>query len=706
MIIKNIINQSLNKKEVVMKIKLRNLMIIVSIAFAAIVISQDIFAQTQRNPVLEYCTGTWCVYCPQGHAVIRDQILPNIPNAIIIGYHGPANGTDPFSFFPGNNILSLFGFSSYPTGVVDRVSGIISRGSWFSQMNARNSVPATVAIDVDRSFNKITREFSATIDFTALTSLSGQYNYNVILLESGMVWAQTGGTSNYVHHHVARAMMNGAPGQEVINGTWNQGDVITKSMNYTVPVPGGPGPDIIWDSCNVVVLVYKVGSPLSSAAPIQQAVQMTLVSPDYVAAIASHSPDVIVSNISTAEFSATLFNQGLMNDTYNITATLDGPAGWLGVFTTENGTFPFGDLDSVQVTVGDSTSISVEVNPNYLNGSGVITLECASKNDPGMIVNVTFNVVTNTGVHLLVVDASGEGYGSIISNTLDGFYEGRYGVVSREAFNVASLDLSYFTMIAWAGGNSSPAFYPEEVDNLKDYLDQGGNLLLTAHNLGSDIFEAGGQSQFAQSFFNNYLHSSYVADFGGSYILTGYTGDPITDGTVMPLNSVYTRSPDQISAFDVSATPIAQFGSGPNINSVRADNGNHKIVYFGFAFEQLNDVTVADTLVRRSVQWLTDGIVLDNPRDESMITSFNLEQNYPNPFNPATTIAYSIPKEAQVSLKIYDVMGREVVELASGRQTAGSYSVEFDASSLASGTYFYKLTAGEFVSVKKMVLLK
>ena len=83
-----------------------------------------------------------------------------------------------------------------------------------------------------------------------------------------------------------------------------------------------------------------------------------------------------------------------------------------------------------------------------------------------------------------------------------------------------------------------------------------------------------------------------------------------------------------------------------------------------------------------------------------------LEQNYPNPFNPATTISYSIPKESQVSLKIYDVMGREVDELVSGRQTAGSYTVDFDAASLASGTYFYKLTAGDFISVKKMVLLK
>lgn len=689
-----------------MKIRLRNLAIIVSIAFAAIVFSQDSFAQTQRNPVLEYCTGTWCVYCPQGHAIIRDQILPNIPNAIIIGYHGPANGTDPFSYFPGNNILSLFGFNSYPTGVIDRVSGIISRGSWFSQMNARNSVPATVAIDVDRSFNRITREFSATIDFTALTNLSGQYNFNVILLESGMIWAQTGGTSNYVHEHVARAMMNGASGQEVINGNWNQGNVITKSVNYTVPVPTGGGPDMIWDNCNIVVLVYKVGSPLSTSAPIQQAVQMTLISPDFVASMVSNSPDVIISNSSNAEFSATLFNQGLMNDTYNVTATLDGPAGWMGEFTTENGTFDFGQSDSVQVAVDDSTSILVSVNPNFFNGSGVITLHCESKNDPGVVVEVTFTAVTNTGVHLLVVDASEEGFGSIISNSLEGFYQGRYGVVSRDAVNVVGLDLSAFTMIAWAGGNSNPGFYPEEVDNLEAYLDAGGNLLLAAHNLGSDIFEAGGQSQFAQSFYNNYLHSSYLADFGGSYILTGFAGDPITDGMVIPLNSVYTRSPDQISAFDASATPIAQFGSGPNINSVRADNGTHRVVYFGFAFEQLNDPAIPDTLVRRAVQWLTEGIVLDNSDKGGIVTSYSLDQNYPNPFNPATTISYSIPEESQVSLKIYDVMGSEVAELVNGRQLAGIYNANFDASSLASGTYFYKLTAGNFVSVKKMVLLK
>ena len=688
-----------------MKSKLRTLAIVLSTVISMITFSQNIFAQTQRNPVLEECTGTWCQWCPCGHTVMA-QIQAAIPNAIMIGYHGPVGSSDPWDDFPGNQILSLLGFSGYPTAVIDRTGAPLSRSAWSGTMNSRYNVPATVSITMDKTFNKVTRELSADIHVTALESLTGEYKLSFLLLEDGLIYSQTGngscpGASNYVHNHVVRAMINGSNGEE-LNGVnpWNQGQTITKNIQYTVPSV------VIPDSCELVAFVYKVVSPLYNGT-IQQGEKWDLVSPDYVATMASSSPDMIVANNSSAEFTATLYNQGLLDDTYNITASIDGPAGWMGEFTTENGTFPFGELDSVQVTVGDSTSISVSVNPNYFNGAGVITLECVSKNDPGMIVNITFNVVTNTGVHLLVVDASEEGYGSIISNSLDGFYEGRYGVVSRGALQPSGIDLSYFTMIAWAGGNSNPAFYPEEVENLQDYLDGGGNLLLAAHNLGSDIFEASGQSQFAQSFFNNYLHSSYLTNFGGSYILTGFTGDPITDGTVIPLNSVYaTRSPDEISAFDAFTTPIVQFGTGPKINSVRADNGNHKVVYFGFAFEQFNDLTIADTLVKRSVQWLTEGIVLDNPVEGTIPSAYTLEQNYPNPFNPATTISYSIPKESQVSLKIYDVMGREVVELISGKQSTGSYNVEFDAASLASGTYFYKLVAGDFISVKKMVLLK
>jgi predicted extracellular nuclease len=85
---------------------------------------------------------------------------------------------------------------------------------------------------------------------------------------------------------------------------------------------------------------------------------------------------------------------------------------------------------------------------------------------------------------------------------------------------------------------------------------------------------------------------------------------------------------------------------------------------------------------------------------------FELSQNYPNPFNPTTLIKYSLPKAGNVSLKVYNVLGKEVATLVNGYQTAGNYKVEFNARGLASGLYFYRLTAGDFVSVKKMMLLK
>ena len=86
--------------------------------------------------------------------------------------------------------------------------------------------------------------------------------------------------------------------------------------------------------------------------------------------------------------------------------------------------------------------------------------------------------------------------------------------------------------------------------------------------------------------------------------------------------------------------------------------------------------------------------------------SFELEQSYPNPFNPATTIRYTIPERSRVVLRVFDILGKEVATLVNEIQDAGSKSVRFDASGLASGMYFYSLEAGNFVEVKKTLLLK
>ncbi len=85
---------------------------------------------------------------------------------------------------------------------------------------------------------------------------------------------------------------------------------------------------------------------------------------------------------------------------------------------------------------------------------------------------------------------------------------------------------------------------------------------------------------------------------------------------------------------------------------------------------------------------------------------FELSQNYPNPFNPSTKIRFAIPQASNVSLKIFDVLGKEVMTLVNGQRQAGYYDAEFNGANLASGMYFYKLEAGSFVETKRMMLIK
>lgn len=662
-------------------------------------------AQVQRNPVIEACTGTWCQWCPCGHDII-DQILVSMPNAIAIEYHGPANGSDPYSFFPGNQIIGNLGFSGYPTGIIDRTSAPQSRTAWPGLMNQRYSVPSPVNIAIDKAYNKITRELNVTVHSIAETNLTGEYKLNFIILESGLVYPQTGnssctGGSNYVHNHVVREMINGALG-EALNGTnpWNAGDTISKSITYTVPA------NFVDDNCELVAFVYKVGTTLNTSE-IQQGEKWPLVSPDYVVSIVSQSPDFLTTNNTVVDFVTSVKNEGLLDDTYYVEASIEGVTGWSGEFTTTNGTFAFGETDSIDVLANNTENVSVSVNPNGVGGVAEINIQFISKNDPGVIATSTVRVVTTTGVDMLVVDASGEGYGDIVYNSMKKFYSGPIGIVTQDALDNPDASLSEFYLVTWVVGNSTPVLQSNDVTLLEGLLDNNRRLFITGQNIGKDIFDPAGQSQFAQGFYNNYLHATYLNDFGGSFFITGVTGDPIGNGQAFALNSTYDRSPDQILPFDFNATPVLQFGNGPNRVGIKVNTDDYRLVYFALGIEQIDSEAIRDTLVSRVINWLMDGVVVGVQDDQPAVaTTFSLEQNYPNPFNPSTSISYSLASEAPVSLKIYDIMGAEVAELVNRKQSAGNYTINFDASNLSSGVYLYKLSAGDFVSVRKMTLIK
>ena len=90
----------------------------------------------------------------------------------------------------------------------------------------------------------------------------------------------------------------------------------------------------------------------------------------------------------------------------------------------------------------------------------------------------------------------------------------------------------------------------------------------------------------------------------------------------------------------------------------------------------------------------------------STVEQYKLDQNYPNPFNPSTKISYSIKEEGLVTLKVYDILGKEISTLVNENKPKGIYEAEFNASQLPSGMYIYKIQAGNFTDVKKMLLTK
>ena len=92
--------------------------------------------------------------------------------------------------------------------------------------------------------------------------------------------------------------------------------------------------------------------------------------------------------------------------------------------------------------------------------------------------------------------------------------------------------------------------------------------------------------------------------------------------------------------------------------------------------------------------------------DEELSNEFNLAQNYPNPFNTTTLIKFTIPRSEYVELKVFDILGKQVATLVSKNLESGYHPYEFNGKNLASGLYYYRIIAGEFREVRKMVLLR
>jgi hypothetical protein len=251
-----------------------------------------------RNVLVEYCTGTWCGYCPCGDDVLN-TIKGTYPQTIAIAYHGAS--TDPWQFFNGYEVRGLLGFSAYPTAIIDRGNTpnnpYVTYNLWYDMVNTRytSSPNSNVNISVaSKSFNSSSRELNLTINSTALENLTGQYKISIALVEDNLVYPQNyyascgtpGYQPDYVHDHVARSMVNSPTGEDLnASGVWDMNTIITKNINTVL--------DAAWipENCKIIIFVYKSESVLA-LSNVEQVITENVSGPTGISGNVNEIPSV------------------------------------------------------------------------------------------------------------------------------------------------------------------------------------------------------------------------------------------------------------------------------------------------------------------------------------------------------------------------------------------------------------------------------
>jgi hypothetical protein len=205
--------------------------------------------------------------------------------------------------------------------------------------------------------------------------------------------------------------------------------------------------------------------------------------------------------------------------------------------------------------------------------------------------------------------------------------------------------------------------------------------------------------------FNDTNNGTVVGELGTIFRTTngGMTWTPQSSGTINDLQDVCFTDTNNGTAVGLNGTILRTTNGGTNWTI--QSSGTTDFLFGVFYTDTYNGTVVGSN---GTILHTTNGGVtfIEEESNPTQTNSFQLSQNYPNPFNPRTNIQYAVNSMQLVSLKVYDILGREVATLVNEEKPAGEYEVEFNAVNLPSGIYFYQIRAGNFSETKKMVLIR
>ncbi len=341
---------------------------------------------------------------------------------------------------------------------------------------------------------------------------------------------------------------------------------------------------------------------------------------------------------------------------------------------------------------------------------------------------------------VLIVDETADGDGSPMNPTdekVDDFYNDLLSNFKREEYDlieegsIGLAELGAYSSVVWHGNDTENMNAPFDYkQSIKEYLDFGGNFFYTGYRPSKAFEQMNGlQGSFGPGdFIYDYLkidetQGSIISLFIGAIgIETGYSNIFIDSSKTLASNQFHLKTIEKIdpsvagiaiykyeTMFDSTTSQGSLKGKPVGVEYIGSD---FKTVTLSFPLYYMNLLEAKELTEQILMNKFDEVMPVEN--DEIVVPSeYSLSQNYPNPFNPSTKIKYSIPQSSQVIIKVFDVLGSEILILVNEEKNTGTYELTWNAENLPSGIYFYRLQAlptgrqaGSFVETKKMVLLR
>ncbi len=388
----------------------------------------------------------------------------------------------------------------------------------------------------------------------------------------------------------------------------------------------------------------------------------------------------------------------------------------------------FNDVNPLGIEIRQTVFAYDNLNPTYPELKNTIFIRYQIKNT-GLIANVLDSVIFSVWSDHDIGDAADDLIGSdTLINSVFGFNDSddmEFGVNPPSLFlTYLQLPTTYIPNETFIDNNGN-SLYDDGIDTPLDtaYYYRGPDL---------GIKEFPGAKNIEMATASGYMNSDPITgDAQNKNELRNYLMAKLRSGEILnPCNWVYTSIFGNVNCSEinplywVSGNPTTPFGwlwtttgdmrmMGNTAKFTLIMNESVEIIVAytsSRGMDALNSVTSTRNKVNYAIGHYTTNFsqvpVTVEEVNSTIIAEFILSQNYPNPFNPSTKISWQSPVSGHQTLKVYDVLGNEVANLVNEYKPEGSYEVDFNASSLSSGIYFYKLQAGSFIQTKKMIVLK